>query len=195
MIMKSWFFRINRAEQVINGCFLTFLATISSITEITVDQISCLMDGNLISMISTLTALCLIKYNHNNCSVASMVRKRPFDIYGGQKFTAKQIFLSGIPDRWFALVLFRCFDSSLAIYMSPGFSSQCCRLGHQRLCHVFSRLCNNACKRSLGICHNNRASCPNIASMCWTGILIWSNKKRPVDNKDGGGLHRSMRFC
>ena len=53
-------------------------------------------------------------------------------------------------------------------------------------CAMCYHVCDNACKRSLAICHKRRALCavsrlPSfIPCMCWTGRLIWYKQNAHV---------------
>ena len=77
--------------------------------------------------------------------------------------------------------------SSLANCVSLTSSSQCCQLVYQGPCHVFSCLCDNACKRSLAICLKSRALCPlsrilsvPILSACVTMIYFEQHKNKAI---------------
>ena len=54
--------------------------------------------------------------------------------------------------------------------MSPTCSSQWCRLVKQKPCHALICLGDNACKRSITICHKSRALCP-ISTYLVEGIF------------------------
>ena len=53
-----------------------------------------------------------------------------------------------------------CIDNLLTTCGSQTCSSQCHGSVNQSRRHLFSCLCDNACKRSLAICRKSRASCP-----------------------------------
>ena len=109
----------------------------------------------------------IITYFHSNCYTILMTAKYLIGFWqisiqytqtsvGARKWLNGSVYVSVIKS---LVVCSACFDTSLTICGSLTCSHRCHRLVHQRLCYVLLCLCNNACERSLPMCHKSRALC------------------------------------